>query len=190
MKTLLSCILLVFSINFLHSQQETDFGSLGFDLYGAVYPLPAANYPLHYNLHLGLSFKGFGHVGPALSVFGGGMGKERGRHFVGLGLQARIPSQKFLLKLEGGLVLDYEFNAYLSRVKRARGSIIPYYRLHLGYRFKPLLLVGGSIDYIPPTTNLRYSSISFPPVPPVFSSLDPPWDRHFGFSVFIGLSIP
>ena len=190
MKALFGCILLVFSFHFLHSQQEKDFGSFSYDLYGAIYPLPAANYPLHYNLHLGLSFENFGYVGPAVSVFGGALGQEKGRHFIGLGLQGRIPSQKFLAKLEGGLVLDYEFNESLERVKRARGSTIPYLRLHLGYRIKPILVLGSSIDYVPQTTNLRYSSIAFPPVPPDFSSLDPPWDRHFGISVFIGLSIP
>ncbi|MEM8892479.1 MAG: hypothetical protein AAGD28_31150, partial [Bacteroidota bacterium] len=75
MRTLFSCILLAFSFNFLHSQQEKDFGPFGFDLYGAIYPLPAANYPLQYNLHLGLSFENFGYVGPAVSVFGRGLGK-------------------------------------------------------------------------------------------------------------------
>ena len=129
---------------------------LGLDLYGSALPVVFDPIQFATNIHIGLNLKALGYNGITYSnwAFGNGYNYDR---FSGFGIKVGPHFEHLILKVEGGLLLQYSKIEEDYGFKKKANTRLPYFRFHWGYRLKKAFCWGLNINWIPKNDQLEFS---------------------------------
>ena len=185
---LLTCFLVPAFFSAFGQSEKESFLRVGVDAYGVYLPLYFYDVYTHKHLHAALNIHGLGNVGPTFSYWGFSYPI---RNYRGIGLQHSRQWRNFTAKLEGGMLLHYEMKHKNYIIGLNQGRNIPYFRLHLGYKFGRFIATGLVLNWIPPSKHIVFvANFSGAPVDPRgFTSWKNSPDHHESLVVFVGFSI-
>ncbi|MEM6801244.1 MAG: hypothetical protein AAF696_07555 [Bacteroidota bacterium] len=194
MKRNISYIILALSCLSIQAQdkkvKQLPGNTLSYDINAAFIPIFLDEFFYFANLHFALPMDASRAHGPCISMWTGAtVDQGQGVRYTGLGYKLGPQMQKYIVEFEAGLLLEYFSKSSNYEIRLISGSSVPYFRTHLGFRFRERFAWGAQVNWIPPTKKVRFTNLRSPRIGQGFRAVNRSPNRHFSYTIFVGISV-